>query len=122
MSDSAGWTRIDELSAEVRRLRVEVTDLRQQLAAEIVKLAPYNCELLPDGREDPRTAAWVEGIKDAADLVRGAAEQTEPQPAAVKCKNPRYHSSHRWPSTLEPGTSYDCSGRVAGSVGQEGQQ
>jgi len=38
--------------------------------AAVVGLASYNCELRYDGTEDPGTAAWVEGIKDAHEAIR----------------------------------------------------
>lgn len=52
-------------------LAAALPHIRQQIEREIIALAPYNCELRPDGSEDPQTAAWVEGIKDAARVARG---------------------------------------------------
>jgi len=45
--------------------------IRDRIADEITALAPYNCELRYDGREDPGMAAWVQGIGDAARVARG---------------------------------------------------
>lgn len=54
------------------------------LADEVTRLAPYNVELRPDGREDPLTASWVEGIKDAAEALRQGRERAQdPRPRAV---------------------------------------
>ena len=50
-------------------LAAAVPILLADVAERIRKLAPYNCELRPDGSED----AWVEGIHDAHDVVRSAA-------------------------------------------------
>jgi hypothetical protein len=44
----------------------------------VLDVAPaYNCELLPDGREDPKMAAYVEGFHDAHEAVRQWIERGE---------------------------------------------
>jgi hypothetical protein len=61
-----------EVAAEV--LAAAVPALLNDLADRIAKLASYNCELRYDGTEDPEVGAWVQGIHNAHDLVRAAAE------------------------------------------------
>ena|SRR5690625_1268385 len=40
-------------------------------------LPPINCELLPDGREDPETAAYVEFCRDLDQWLRDRADDEE---------------------------------------------
>jgi hypothetical protein len=62
---------IESLRDELRRARAAVAN---EIADKIAGLARYNCELGYDGTEDRTTAAWVEGIHNAADIARSFAD------------------------------------------------
>jgi hypothetical protein len=59
------------LAAALPVLRAEIAN---EIADKITGLARYNCELGYDGTEDRTTAAWVEGIHNAADIARSFAD------------------------------------------------
>lgn len=56
-------------AAAASDLAVTVAALQEAMDA-IAGVAPYGVELLPDGREDPATSAWVEGLRDAHAAVK----------------------------------------------------
>jgi hypothetical protein len=61
----------DQLAEHDAQVKAEARqEALEEAAAVILVLAPHNCELRHDGTEDPRVAAWVEGIKDSHDAVQ----------------------------------------------------
>lgn len=45
--------------------------VREQITNRILDLTPYNCELRPDGSEDPIRAAYAEAVREAVEIARG---------------------------------------------------
>lgn len=60
----------DIIRAEVAR---QIAAALRNAASEIAGSFPYNGELLPDGREDPIAASYVEGLRDAHAIVTALA-------------------------------------------------
>lgn len=46
-------------------------------ADELAQMLPVNCELRPDGSEDPEAAAYVDGVRESYERVSARAAEIE---------------------------------------------
>ena len=77
---SCGWrtqlSKRDVVRMERKRFEHRLDAVLPLIADAIAGVGWRNCELRYDGSEDPTTAAWVDGMRTAHELVRSLGGQS----------------------------------------------